>query len=59
MVGRTGETKGRLSAQTPGSWSAANPFPGGTQIVDTNNNIEIAKLAWRHVRWDTTHMAVD
>ncbi len=33
--------QGPLSAQSPSTWAATTGYPGGFEIVDTNNNIEI------------------
>jgi hypothetical protein len=33
--------QGPLSTQTPGSWAANTNYPEGTQLIDTNNNIEV------------------
>jgi hypothetical protein len=35
--------QGRLTAQTPVSWTQGTLFPQATTIVDSNNNIEIAE----------------
>ncbi len=37
-------SQGPLTTQTPGSWAASTAFPGAFQIIDSNNNVEIAEL---------------
>ena len=36
--------QGAISGQTPPGWTADNPYAGAFEIIDTNNNIEIAEL---------------
>ncbi len=36
--------QGPISGQTPPGWTAGNPYAGAFEIIDTNNNIEIAEL---------------
>ncbi|HYM79615.1 MAG TPA: hypothetical protein VE377_26800 [Candidatus Dormibacteraeota bacterium] len=36
--------QGPLSAVTPGAWAATTAYPGGTKLLDSNNNIEVAQL---------------
>jgi hypothetical protein len=36
--------QGPISGQTPPGWIADNPYAGAFEIIDTNNNVEIAEL---------------